>query len=665
GSGITASHSYSSPNTYTVTLTVDDGQDQNSDTLTVVATDIDNSPVFSPGDVVINEIMWDGGEYIELKNTTSSNITLTDWILLDDDGIIYTFTSSDTISANGYFLIEDEENCTTIQEDVVASITLSNSDGELLVLKDGTGQIIDSANQVTGGWFAGANTESGDSMERTLLPGDGTEASNWYTSVGNIGGRTGTPGEKNSPGEQPEEGEEEEQEQQQEDEESSLSYQPGDIVINEFVSDPADDDTEWIELYNTTQNEIDLTDWTIEDNTGTTYGRGSLSKLDGLIIESQRHLLLSRGEDFSFRLNNGGDIIILKYKETIIDEVAYGDFEKIVGSIEGNAPKPSKGRSLARLEDGLDTDNDSDDFAETITPTPEEPNKITFVSIPSGGSSFVSSPVLTSQSYSSDIIINEFLPDPFGSDKENEFIELKNIGTKIVDLEGWKLGDNSSRIYTISTKDFKSTKISSGGFFVLRREKTKIALNNTGGDAVKLYRPDNNLLEEIKYTGKVPEGQSYSRDESNSWLWTTTVTPGEKNIFTQPNKPPKAVIEVNQNAKVEEVIIFDGSDSFDPEGENLKFLWDFGDGSNSNKMNPIHIYKNKGHYSVQLTVTDNDEGSDTAKILVIVSAIESDSPEREEDSNLKLDFSNIIISEFIPNPKGPDTEEWIEIFNSG
>ncbi|PIP18011.1 MAG: hypothetical protein COX43_01145, partial [Parcubacteria group bacterium CG23_combo_of_CG06-09_8_20_14_all_35_9] len=225
--------------------------------------------------------------YIELKNTTSSNITLTDWILLDDDGIIYTFTSSDTISANGYFLIEDEENCTTIQEDVVASITLSNSDGELLVLKDGTGQIIDSANQVTGGWFAGANTESDDSMERTLLPGDGTEASNWYTSVGNIGGRTGTPGEKNSPGEQPEEGEEEEQEQQQEDEESSLSYQPGDIVINEFVSDPADDDTEWIELYNTTQNEIDLTDWTIEDNTGTTYGRGSLSKLDGLIIESQ------------------------------------------------------------------------------------------------------------------------------------------------------------------------------------------------------------------------------------------------------------------------------------------------------------------------------------------------------------------------------------------
>ncbi|MCG2701245.1 helix-hairpin-helix domain-containing protein, partial [Candidatus Parcubacteria bacterium] len=39
----------------------------------------------------------------------------------------------------------------------------------------------------------------------------------------------------------------------------------GDIVINEFVSDPTDNDVEWIELYNNTNKEIDLTDWTIEE----------------------------------------------------------------------------------------------------------------------------------------------------------------------------------------------------------------------------------------------------------------------------------------------------------------------------------------------------------------------------------------------------------------
>ncbi|MDD1663693.1 MAG: PKD domain-containing protein [Methanomicrobiales archaeon] len=49
--------------------------------------------------------------------------------------------------------------------------------------------------------------------------------------------------------------------------------------------------------------------------------------------------------------------------------------------------------------------------------------------------------------------------------------------------------------------------------------------------------------------------------------------------------------------------------------------WDFGDGTTSTDMNPIHIYENPGKYSVSLTVT-NDAGSDTAvqEDFIIVTA---------------------------------------------
>ena len=38
-----------------------------------------------------------------------------------------------------------------------------------------------------------------------------------------------------------------------------------------------------------------------------------------------------------------------------------------------------------------------------------------------------------------ELVINEFLPDPFGSDGGREFVELLNSGTRTVDLGGWRL----------------------------------------------------------------------------------------------------------------------------------------------------------------------------------------------------------------------------------
>ena len=60
-----------------------------------------------------------------------------------------------------------------------------------------------------------------------------------------------------------------------------LGYDIGSVVINEFVSDPADGEVEFLELYNTTIYSIDLSGWWIEDGSvrksilgGTTLANG-------------------------------------------------------------------------------------------------------------------------------------------------------------------------------------------------------------------------------------------------------------------------------------------------------------------------------------------------------------------------------------------------------
>jgi PKD repeat protein len=50
---------------------------------------------------------------------------------------------------------------------------------------------------------------------------------------------------------------------------------------------------------------------------------------------------------------------------------------------------------------------------------------------------------------------------------------------------------------------------------------------------------------------------------------------------------------------------FDGSGSYDPDGDNLTYIWDFGDGSTARGAKVTHVYKKIGRYKVVLTVDDN------------------------------------------------------------
>ncbi|MDZ4217232.1 MAG: lamin tail domain-containing protein, partial [Candidatus Gracilibacteria bacterium] len=119
--------------------------------------------------------------------------------------------------------------------------------------------------------------------------------------------------------------------------------------------------------------------------------------------------------------------------------------------------------------------------------------------------------------YSSDILINELLPNPYGKDTGVEFIELYNRGPESVQLNGWKLGEKTK-------KKLDGLSIASKGFLIFE----KASLLNSKA-TVELLDPHDDVISSVTYTD-AEEGRSYSRDEYDNFRWTAP-TPGSLNDF--------------------------------------------------------------------------------------------------------------------------------------
>jgi peptidoglycan/xylan/chitin deacetylase (PgdA/CDA1 family) len=85
---------------------------------------------------------------------------------------------------------------------------------------------------------------------------------------------------------------------------------------------------------------------------------------------------------------------------------------------------------------------------------------------------------------------------------------------------------------------------------------------------------------------------------------------GATSSFSEPfeifNMPPKAWFFAWPFWGAGEEIFFDGSYSYDPDGEIVRYEWDFGDGNRAEGAWVTHTYSEAGIYTVTLTVTDNE-----------------------------------------------------------
>jgi|GEM_PF-279491 len=86
------------------------------------------------------------------------------------------------------------------------------------------------------------------------------------------------------------------------------------------------------------------------------------------------------------------------------------------------------------------------------------------------------------------------------------------------------------------------------------------------------------------------------------------------------NHPPTAVASGSPLSGEEDLLVyFSGKDSTDPDpGDALSYTWDFGDGNTGGGVMTSHKYTNDGVFTVTLTVTDSQGGTDTDTLTVTV-----------------------------------------------
>ena len=116
---------------------------------------------------------------------------------------------------------------------------------------------------------------------------------------------------------------------------------------------------------------------------------------------------------------------------------------------------------------------------------------------------------------------------------------------------------------------------------------------------VEMDEKDNNYYEKTLVISEKPNRVYcviYTEDPSGNQNDT-------KKPFANASGPYTGVVGID--------VTFNGSNSFDLDGNITEYLWDFGDGTTGSGPIVNHIYRTNGNYDVSLTVTDDEENTRT------------------------------------------------------
>jgi len=244
-----------------------------------------------------------------------------------------------------------------------------------------------------------------------------------------------------------------------------INQQPSTIFINEVFPNPSGSDmgVEFIELYNFGTENISLDGWRL--------GGKTKKKLDGAQIKPQGYLSFTEAT----LLNSANTIQLLDPFSNTISEVTY--------------PDPEEGQSYSRDDQGT--------FRWTI-PTPGKKNDFPF-----------KKETVYLQG-TAPVIIHRILPNPSGTDEDNEWIELKNRSANEVNLSGWKIDnrEGGSLPFTITGNLFlRSQQVHR---FISRQ--TGITLRNTA-DQVRLFDANGVLVDQLEWKSEVGSGVILARED--------------------------------------------------------------------------------------------------------------------------------------------------------
>jgi len=102
--------------------------------------------------------------------------------------------------------------------------------------------------------------------------------------------------------------------------------------------------------------------------------------------------------------------------------------------------------------------------------------------------------------------------------------------------------------------------------------------------------------------------------------------------FDPSNEPPVADAGPDQTVTVGTEVSFDGSASYDTDGDVQVWYWDFADGNDDAQTNPnsTNTFTAPGEYLVELTVRDNDGATDEDTVIITVT--EDTTPDDDGDN---------------------------------
>ena len=616
--------------------------------------------VYPPGDnyndIVINEIMYapssSGPEWIEVYNNTESPIDLKKWSLSDNSTTVRVTNTEKFVQSKSFIVLSRDFSILNLYpvpvEIIVFNLPTLNNTGDVIVMKDSLGILIDSL-KFSPEW--GGNSD-GKSLERInpLLPS--TDSTNWKASISKY---KATPGNINSVTEKeydlqlleiiyspalPVFGDDvsvfvkaknagrnyalfeiklyentnlDSIPDQLITEIKSLSLSAGDssiystgysiqnlqttegfyaiidfaqdqdasnnylystikpgypsstILVNEIMYTPAAGEPEWVEIFNTSADSINLKDWSITD-VFTTPATGKVSKK--IYFKPRSYLVLTKdsaiqnyhrvipSEVIVINLpsfNNDADGVVLKDdREATIDSVLYS-----------KEWSEKNGYSLERISLDEPT-NDLTNWATSLSNEKSTPGNVNSVS--------------SLPDYNrNQLVINEIMFDP---DIDNsEFIEFFNNSGSGINIGGWQFEDENGNINKLSDTSFI---IQPNAYFILAADSLSVSkydlrdyrnksiagtsslgLVNTG-ELILLKDLKKNVIDSVWYSDKWhnknilnTKNKSLERinpmlDANDQFNWSTSVsldgaTPGKQNSIFTNNENNGAKISVFPN----------------------------------------------------------------------------------------------------------------------
>lgn len=299
------------------------------------------------GRVIINEIMYDFPdgecEWVEIYNNTDSVVNLKNWKISDNSLTQVNITSNDffvnpqsyTVISQSSAIFANHPSIDSSKVIIMSSFPSLNNAGDAVIIYKINGSVSDRVDYLPD--WGGDNS----SLERIDINGVSNDSSNWASS---IACERSTPTIINSIT-------------------SAVHYQRNDLVINEIMAAPLTGQPEYIELYNPTNQNINIAGWLYTE----TGGSKGLSDTCSAIIKPGMYAVIAADTNIynafpylrtpdstqrvfiagSLGLNNEGDLVqIADVFKTVVDSIFYSDNWY-------NPNLPGSGRSLEKLNPGF------------------------------------------------------------------------------------------------------------------------------------------------------------------------------------------------------------------------------------------------------------------------------------------------------------------------